>query len=294
MSVVIPKFQISAATQLGHLSLKVADLEEQTKFYTEVIGLELLNQTNLTSILGVDKQILLVLKKISNPLPITKKTGLFHVAFLLPSRNDLGNALIHYLTNKAPLIGASDHGYSEALYLNDPEGNGIEIYCDKDRKFWDIRPDGEIVGITVELDGDNLIESADGKWQGFPKGSKIGHVHLKVADLQETELFYTRVLGLDLKTNYGDQAKFFAAGDYHHHIGSNIWLGRHTPAMVANDLGLDYYTFSVVNAQELTRLEQHWQAISANYLKETFDSLSILDPNGIKIKIQIEKNGLDA
>ena len=290
MTTVIPKFQISAATQPGHLSLKVADLEQQTKFYTEVIGLTLLKQTNWTSVLGVDKEILLVLKKVENPLPVSKKTGLFHVAFLLPTRKDLGNALIHYLTNKAPLIGASDHGYSEALYLNDPEGNGIEVYSDKPRKLWDIRSDGEIVGITVELDGDDLIESADGKWQGFPKGSSIGHVHLKVADLKQTEDFYTEVLGLDLKTNYGNQAKFFAAGDYHHHIGSNIWLGRNTPAMLENDLGLDYYTFSVSSEKEIARIEQHWQEMAVSYQNESSSSLLICDPNGIKIKIQVEKS----
>lgn len=290
MTTVIPKFQISAATHPGHLSLKVADLEQQTNFYTEIIGLTLLKQTNWTSVLGVDKEILLVLKKVENPLPISKKTGLFHVAFLLPTRKDLGNALIHYLTNKAPLVGASDHGYSEALYLNDPEGNGIEVYSDKPRKLWDIRSDGEIVGITIELDGDDLIESADGKWQGFPKGSSIGHVHLKVADLKQTEDFYTEVLGLDLKTNYGNQAKFFAAGDYHHHIGSNIWLGRNTPAMLENDLGLDYYTFSVSSEKEIARIEQHWQEMTVSYQNESSSSLSICDPNGIKIKIQVEKS----
>lgn len=275
MTTVIPKFQISAATHPGHLSLKVADLEQQTNFYTEIIGLTLLKQTNWTSVLGVDKEILLVLKKVENPLPISKKTGLFHVAFLLPTRKDLGNALIHYLTNKAPLVGASDHGYSEALYLNDPEGNGIEVYSDKPRKLWDIRSDGEIVGITIELDGDDLIESADGKWQGFPKGSSIGHVHLKVADLKQTEDFYTEVLGLDLKTNYGNQAKFFAAGDYHHHIGSNIWLGRNTPAMLENDLGLDYYTFSVSSEKEIARIEQHWQEMTVSYQNESLSLIHI-------------------
>lgn len=285
MTVIIPTFQISAAAHIGRVALKVANLEKMTRFYQEVIGLQVLSQNASQSTLGVGDMVLLELHKIQAPLPVTPKTGLYHVAFLLPTRKDLGNALLHYLQVDAPLIGASDHGYSEALYLNDPEGNGIEVYHDKPQSEWDIRADGEIVGVTLEMDAEAVIAAGDGTWNGFSVGTTVGHVHLKVADLMQTEQFYTEVLGLSLKNNFGNQAKFFATGDYHHHIGSNIWLGKNVPAMTDNDLGLDYFSFAVPNQAELDRLENHWKT-QIDYTKDERGSLWVVDPNGITLKFE--------
>lgn len=285
MTVIIPTFQLSATAHIGRVALKVANLEKMTRFYQEIIGLQVLEHNATQSTLGVDDAILLELQKVQNPLPVTPKTGLYHVAFLLPSRKDLGNALRHYLTVKAPVIGASDHGYSEALYLNDPEGNGIEVYRDKPQSEWDIRADGEIVGVTLEMDAEGVLAASDGTWDGFPKETIVGHVHLKVADLMQTENYFTEVLGLSLKNNFGDQAKFFATGDYHHHIGSNIWLGKNVPAMTENDLGLNYFSFLVPNQAELDRLEKHWKN-RIDYTKDENGSLTVVDPNGITIKFE--------
>lgn len=283
MTVIIPTFQLSATAHIGRVALKVANLEKMTRFYQEIIGLQVLEQNATQSTLGVDDTVLLELQKVQNPLPVTPKTGLYHVAFLLPSRKDLGNALRHYLTVKAPVIGASDHGYSEALYLNDPEGNGIEVYRDKPQSEWDIRSDGEIVGVTLEMDAEGVLAASDGTGDGFPKRTIVGHVHLKVADLMQTENYFTEVLGLSLKNNFGNQAKFFATGDYHHHIGSNIWLGKNIPAMIENDLGLDYFSFLVPDQAELDRLEKHWKN-RIDYSKDESGSLTVVDPNGITIK----------
>ncbi|MBO0451352.1 VOC family protein [Candidatus Enterococcus murrayae] len=285
MTVIIPTFQLSAATHIGNVALKVANLKKMTRFYQEVIGLQVIDQSAVKSTLGVGETVLLELHKVQNPLPVTPKTGLYHVAFLLPSRKDLGNALFHYLNVKAPLIGASDHGYSEALYLNDPEGNGIEVYHDKPQNEWDIREDGEIVGVTLEMDAEGVLAAGDRTWTGFPIGSSVGHVHLKVADLPQTEKFFTEVLGLSLKNNFGNQAKFFATGEYHHHIGSNIWLGKNIPAMTDKDLGLDYFSFSVPNQAELDRLENHWKN-QIEYTKDETGSLWVVDPNGITMKFE--------
>lgn len=285
MTVIIPTFQISAAAHIGRVALKVANLEKMTRFYQEVIGLQILSQNASQSTLGVGDMVLLELHKIQAPLPVTPKTGLYHVALLLPSRKDLGNALRHYLQVDAPLIGASDHGYSEALYLNDPEGNGIEVYHDKPQSEWDIRADGEIVGVTLEMNAEAVVAAGDTTWDGFPIGTMVGHVHLKVADLMQTEQFYTEVLGLSLKNNFGNQAKFFATGDYHHHIGSNIWLGKNVPAMTENDLGLDYFSFAVPNQAELDRLENHWKT-QIDYTKDESGSLWVVDPNGITLKFE--------
>ncbi|EOH90844.1 VOC family protein [Enterococcus pallens] len=285
MTVIIPTFQLSATARIGRVALKVANLKQMTRFYQEVIGLQILEQTPVKSTLGVDNTALLELYEVQEPLPVTPKTGLYHVAFLLPTRKDLGNALLHYLTIEAPLIGASDHGYSEALYLNDPEGNGIEVYYDKPQSQWDIRDDGEIVGVTLEMDAEGVIAANDGSRDGFPVGTTVGHVHLKVADLMQTENYFTEVLGLSLKNNFGDQAKFFATGDYHHHIGSNVWLGKDIPAMTEKDLGLDYFSFVVPDQAELDRLENHWKN-QIDYTKDENGNLTVVDPNGITMKFE--------
>lgn len=284
-----PEFQLAATTHPGTVALKVANLEKMTHFYQEVIGLTILQKNSQQTVLGVTTgQPLLILNQVDNPLPTTRQTGLYHVAFLLPDRPSLGDALIHYLTVNAPLSGASDHGYSEALYLTDPEGNGIEVYRDKPMDMWDIRDDGEIVGVTNEMDANGVAQSATGTWQGFPEGTKVGHVHLKVSDLNQTDKFYTESLGLSLKLDFGSQAKFLATGTYHHHVGANTWTGRHLPAMSANDLGLDYYSFFVADQLELDRIEMNWKEKSLNFDKDSEANLWITDPSGIQIKFEIE------
>lgn len=279
------EFKIDAGTKIGHVALKVANLEKMTAFYQEVIGLTILEQSETESLLGVGDSLLLRLRKIENPLPLTRRTGLYHVAFLLPTRRDLGNALFHYLTVEAPLAGASDHGYSEALYLTDPEGNGIEVYHDKPRSQWDIRADGEIVGVTEPMDAEGVLGAADRNWTGFVPGTTVGHVHLKVADLEAGDQFYTEVLGLTLTSNFGAQAKFFAAGDYHHHLGANNWLGAQVPAMEEQALGLDYYTYQVVSADELDRLAAHFTALAVDF-EQAEGHLTLTDPNGILVVIE--------
>ena len=135
------------------------------------------------------------------------------------------------------------------------------------------------------MDAEAVIAASDGAGGGFPAGTTVGHVHLKVADLMQTEKFYTEILGLSLKNNFGNQAKFFATGDYHHHIGSNIWLGKNIPAMSEQDLGLDYFSFVVPDQAELDRLEEHWKN-QIDYSKDESSSLTVVDPNGITMKFE--------
>lgn len=281
-----PEFQLASDTQIGTVVLKVANLEKMTTFYHKIIGLSVLSEKNEESTLGTAAYPLLILRKCKEPLPSANKTGLYHTAFLLPTRTDLGNALHHYLQVKAPIIGASDHGYSEALYLTDPEGNGIEVYCDKSLKKWDIREDGEIVGQTIPMDAEGVLAASTGEENLFPEGTIIGHVHLKVADLVKTEAFYTEILGLTRTNDFGSQAKFFAAGSYHHHVGTNSWSGKNLPNMEERDLGLAFFTFRVTSTKELVRIEKHWQKQTVNYQKDLDGQLWITDPNGIQIKIE--------
>jgi Predicted ring-cleavage extradiol dioxygenase len=283
-----PAFTLADTTHIGTVALNVADLANMSQFYQGIIGLQLLEQTDQQAILGVGQRPLLVLKQLADPLPKKQLTGLYHTAFLVPTRAALGDAILHYLTIKAPLIGASDHGYSEALYLGDPEGNGIEVYRDKPVAQWDIRADGEIVGTSLELDAQGVIDEATRQWSGFPEGTTVGHIHLQVADLKQTQDFYTNVLGLSLKNNFGSQAKFFATGAYHHHVGTNTWNGRDLPPMTANDLGLAYYSFVTKDYVELKRIESHFVADGIDFTKEADGSLWVTDPSGIHVKFETE------
>ena len=150
---------------------------------------------------------------------------------------------------------------------------------------WDIRADGEIVGVTIEMDAQGVLGAADRSQTTFPAGTTVGHVHLKVADLAKTEEFYTEVLGMRLTSDFGSQAKFFAAGSYHHHIGSNIWMGRNVPAMEEQDLGLAYFTI-VLPALAFSTLRSHLKARGVSYELETDSRLHLTDPNGINLIIE--------
>lgn len=277
--------RIPDSTMIGTVTLKVSDLEKLSTFY-QLLGLAMLEKSEKTVRLGVQASntTLLVLKKVPKPNIPRKTAGLFHTAFLLPDRQSLGDVLYTLLSKKLPILGASDHGYSEALYLEDPEGNGIEIYRDKPREKWDIRPDGRIAGITVEMDAEGVLASRSAQPnESFPAGTRIGHIHLSVSDLEKTEQFYTTVLGFDLKDRFGDQARFFAADGYHHHIGTNIWLGRDLPEPVAEDLGLDAYTIlvesSAARSKVKNQLDQHNVLVS----EKADGSIHFKDPSGISV-----------
>ncbi|MEI5989812.1 hypothetical protein A5881_001305 [Enterococcus termitis] len=276
-------YTLPKETIVKQVKLKVKNLDVMTEFYTQMIGLVLLKKEQNTAFLGAQEssEAIIVLEELVDPVVKDKTTGLYHTAFLLPSRKDLGNSLLWLLQNNVE-VGAADHGYSEAIYLSDPEGNGIEIYRDKPMTEWDIRADGEIIGVTEELDGDAVVGEADGQWLGMAPGSRIGHVHLQVADLDETEKFYEQ-LGFALKSNFGRQAKFFAAGGYHHHIGTNIWSGRNVDLIGENQLGLAWYTFQLPSKNEFELFVKQLDETSVEYAKLN-EQVVIQDPNGMQIR----------
>lgn len=284
-------FSINPSAHTGAVGLKTANLDKQIEFYTEVIGLEVLALDDGQAVLGIKETEteLLILRKITAPSIRQRKAGLYHTAFLLPTRKDLGNTLFALLSKKAPIIGASDHGYSEAVYLEDPEGNGIEIYRDKPQSEWDIQSDGRIAGITIEMDAEGVLASRDEATDKFPVGTTVGHVHLSVADLTKTEDFYREVLGMGLKDRFGSQARFFAAGNYHHHIGTNVWGGKDLSAPTEKDLGLDFFTILVPDTESLTALKENLERQGVNDMKVKDKSIVLLDPNGLTVKIEIEK-----
>lgn len=272
---------------LGKVVLKVEDLEMMTGYYQEVVGLSVLKQDADTAILGIkeDNRELVELVKIAAPASRKRTAGLFHLALLLPSRADLGAFLHHMVSKQYRLEGASDHGYSEALYFTDPEGNGIEIYADKPKSEWDIRPNGEIAGITIAMDAEGVYQSMKQPFTGMPSGTVMGHVHLTVNNLDATERFYQDAMGISLKYNFSQHAKFFAYGEYHHHLGSNTWGGVNLPAPEADQPGLAAYTWEFSQAA-LDEVESRLKAHGVAYTNDN-GSLVFKDNSGITVRVEL-------
>ncbi|VDS06894.1 Catechol-2,3-dioxygenase [Paracoccus haematequi] len=210
---------------IGHVALTVRDLPAMTAFYRDTLGLAPLGGDGETARLGAGGRTLLELRGDTAARPRDpRQAGLFHTAFLLPDRADLARWLRHAAENCVRLTGASDHGVSEAIYLDDPEGNGIEIYWDRPASEWQ-RDDDRIEMFTRRLDLDDLLSLADAPWQGAPEGSSVGHVHLQVGDLDRADGFFAGELALT-RTFDGQGGAWYGWNGYHHHLAGNTWNSR--------------------------------------------------------------------
>ncbi|MEC1800489.1 VOC family protein [Bacillus mojavensis] len=282
---------IHEGTTIGYVKLTIRSLERSLQFYCNVIGFQVLKKTDRRAELTADGiRPLLILEE--NPsavvLPERTVTGLYHFAILLPNRKELGIALAR-LIEKEIAIGQGDHAVSEALYLSDPDGNGIEMYADRPRSTWQRDREGNYVMTTTAVDIESLLEEAgEERKTTLPNGTVIGHIHLHVSDLNEAKAFYTGVLGFDIVGDYaGMSALFVSAGGYHHHIGLNIWAGRNAPPKPANASGLDYYTVVLPHQEELKRVADRIK--NAGYsIEETENHFHVKDPvSGALIKFVI-------
>ena len=205
---------------------------------------------------------------------------------MLPTRADLANVLFSLKERHASLYGFADHGYSEALYLKDPEGNGIEIYADKDKEEWDIREDGRIVGYTRLLDREKLLEEkTSDKPINLAEGTKVGHIHLSIRDLGEAKDFYTNILGLDNKFELGGQAVFMASGLYHHQVAINSWDRVNMNLREDGDLGLNYFEIIVEDQEDFERINENFKANDI-YTQEINTGLLAKDKQNIKLVIK--------
>jgi catechol 2,3-dioxygenase len=232
--------ELPASARLGAIRLRVADPERLTRFYEEAIGLRVLPNGDSVTGLGVENGQSLVELEAGPGAPARPPhtTGLFHLAILVPSRAALGQALRRVAASGWRLAGASDHLVSEALYLSDPEGNGIELYRDRPREEWPTL-DGVTQMDTLPLDLGDLLSDDDGTDAGgMPPGTTLGHVHLQVAELEAAERFWVDGLGLDVTVRAYPGALFVSAGGYHHHVGLNTWAGTGAAAPPTGALGL--------------------------------------------------------
>lgn len=274
---------IHPATAIGAVSITVSNLQRSLAYYQNIIGLQLHSQNGRVIRLGAGAQDLLILTEQPHAQSFPERTGLYHFAILLPTRRDLALVLRHLIQNDVRL-GASDHAVSEALYLNDPDGNGIEIYTDRPREAWPFSAAGELQMTTERLNAQSVLaEITDNdQWAGVPAGTTMGHIHLQVSDIPTAKAFYTQTLGFDWMVDYAGQASFLSAGGYHHHIGMNIWHSAGAPPRPTDAIGLNYFTVVLPDTAALEATVAHLQ--DADYPVEQQDNGYFLrDPfqNGI-------------
>ena len=242
------------ALRLGPVHLTVSDLDGSIDFYEGSLGLQLHARGGATATLGAGEEDLVVLVEEPGAASGGRHAGLYHFALLFPGREELARAVLRLAATRTGIDGAADHGVSEAIYLRDPDDNGIELYADRPRESWPApRTPGERIEIyTIALDMQALLDTVAGEEpqeQAGP-GLKMGHVHLHVADIGRGLAFYRDVLGFEVMVNLGSAA-FVSAGGYHHHLGFNVWLGNDVKPRPARTAGLRHWVIVLPGAPDL-------------------------------------------
>jgi len=254
-------FAADAPTRVTQVGIRAKDVENLGSYYRDAVGLTEISRRPGAIVLGAGGLPLLEIEEFRSARPDDPRSaGLYHTAFLLPQRKDLARWTRRAIDRRIAVTGASDHLVSEAVYLTDPEGNGIEIYADRPRASWAY--DGAQVRMGVEpLDVRGLLgelSPADPEWNGAPAGSMVGHVHLRVGDSAEAERWWKQKLGFDTMANFGGSAVFLATGGYHHHVGANSWQSRGAKDRDPDRSGLSFVEFASRAATEEAVHEDPW------------------------------------
>ena len=274
--------------ELGYVALNVRNLDLQSQYYQQVLGLSVIRQEESMIDLGVGKTALVRLIKIEETAEVSSSYGLYHLAILLPSREALAQIFKHFVDNAVPLIGASDHDYSEAIYLEDTEGNGIEIYRDRPVSEWDIREDGRIIGTTEVMDAEGLYRLATPLESPYkmPEGSRMGHVHLSVRKSGVSSEFYQNVLQVQDKFSVRS-ASWLASGNYHHHLAVNEWGGQ-LAIRTEGMRGLAYYTVIFKDKQLYQDTIERAKKFAKN-VEVGEQEASFTDLDGIKTRLVLKR-----
>jgi catechol 2,3-dioxygenase len=298
-------FEIHPAARIGYVSLNVSDIQRSLEFYQSLLGFSKVQKKSSTSdrvFLSSDEthssapmlELVQVGQTDSNPVT-PRRAGLYHFAILLPERKNLADALL-YLSDKQDQVhfdGLADHLVSEAIYISDPDFNGVEIYSDRPRSEWKWNDkdknsnNSRLQMTTLPLNTKDLLkESTDTGWTGIPTSTSIGHIHLHVSNLSNAMKFYHEILGLNLTTTYPG-AYFFAAGKYHHHIATNTWLGSNILPASPQSIGLNYFGIELPNIEEFDKMVKQLQQYNIVEQSSSLSSKTILthDPNGIRIQV---------
>lgn len=273
-------------TALGYTHLTVSDLTRSLDFYQQSLGFKIHRREGDTAYLGAGRADLLRLTERSGAQPTSHTTGLYHFAILTPSRPELAQVLRRIAETRTPVQGFADHLVSEAIYLPDPDGNGIEIYRDRPRSQWDYA-NGQVKMATDPLDIEDLLAELQDEtepWPGLHPDTVLGHIHLHVAQIAQAETFYRDGLGFDLMVRYGPSASFLSAGGYHHHIGVNTWAGVGASPPPPDAVGLRWFTIRLPNVEALNRVADRVRAAGIP-LEEQEAGLFLRDPfqNGMML-----------
>lgn len=280
-------FHSEAVPHTSELHLFVSDLNRSINFYEKIIGFEVLYKASDRASFTTNGKTPLLTIEQTNLKRDFPSTGLYHFALLVPERKHLANVLKHLLSTGYPLQGASDHAVSEAIYLGDPDGNGIEIYADRPSKQWNWE-EGQVVMTTKALNAEDLMEEASsGVFKGLPEKTVLGHVHLQVSDLKEAKDFYQNGLGLQVVSQLGHHAVFASYGGYHHHIGLNTWQSAGALPSKEGSTGLKW--FSLVFTSELERSKCVEQVKNFSNVWQKDDDYYTKDPSGNRIRLSLKK-----
>lgn len=289
---VIDAARLGPATRLGPVHLAVTDLGRSVPFYERVIGLRPqgdAGQGEQTVALGVGGEDVLVLHEEPGARPAGRHSGLYHVALHYPTRLELARAGLRVAAAGVPIDGASDHGTHEAIYLPDPDGNGLELAADRPRDQWpDMRDPATYSGGPDPLDQRSLFSLVTGETPGTPpaEGITVGHLHLHVAGLAAGLAFYRDALGFDLVTQMGASAAFVSAGGYHHHVAFNTWQGEGAPVVPAGVVGLREWTLVVDGPDELRAVRERLQHAGVTVTQGPDSSFTADDPFGMTARVR--------
>jgi catechol 2,3-dioxygenase len=277
--------EIPADTRLGAVHLTVADLGRSVDYYEREIGLAVRDREAGRASLGTGGEDLLVLVEEPGAKPADGFSGLYHFALLVPDRADLARWLTHAARDRVQLVGMSDHFVSEALYLRDPDHHGIEIYADRPRELWE----GQVWQrmTSLPLDTEDLVSVLDdptsASFDGLPRGTVIGHVHLRVGEIAPTVAFYGDALGFALMAQLGAHAAFLSAGGYHHHLGANTWESAGAGQAPAGYASLRHATLVLTNADSRDALVER----AGGSMDEVDGSPVIRDPSGNHLALAV-------
>lgn len=280
-------FRLSSHTSIGLVHLYVSNMERSLTFYRDVLKFKVIKEEGSIALLGNESNTpLFALEEKEYALPKQRnRTGLYHFAILVSNREQLASVLRHALHKGYPIQGGADHHFSEAIYMSDPDGNGLEIYYDRPKEVWR-DANGNLPFVSNPFDGEALLQEAK-EWQGFSDETVMGHIHLHVADLEEAKRFYVDGFGFEVTISERNGALFVAAGGYHHHVGLNIWQGEGVPPQLSNSIGLKYFTVILENAEQKEKVYSSLQSVGAVPVYKA-GILQVEDPFGHIIHI-IEK-----
>ncbi|MCA0970569.1 VOC family protein [Halobacillus litoralis] len=274
------KFFQKPATYVDVVGLQVTDLKRSLRFYHERLGLQVLEQMENRAVLSADG--VRPLLELEEPQSVESKdsraVGLYHFAILVPERGDVGR-LIQHLSKEGIPIGGADHLVSEAIYFNDPDQNGIEVYADRSASEWQWAGH-ELKMTTDPLDVDGLVQAAGRNWDGFPSATRMGHIHLTVQDLNETLRFYTEGLGFKVTNHMFPQAAFLSTEGYHHHLALNTWKGEGAPMPSSKSAGLKEFTVVFPSDEEKHRAVKSLEEMGLS-LQEGI----VIDPSGNSVRL---------